>query len=202
MKLIETKFKIDDARYRMREFDEYIKNHDTEDPELLYEEQFGQDWNWIDTERETDLRSPILDFKIDKVEIDYSGFLIMQSRIKGCNNWGVKLKREIYITGRFHIQLFVKCFNKFRLEVTEKKKERDSWREKYDDLIKQCDFHEGLLKPDEAREIVKAAMQKLRDEQNHYLNIITRVERPTLHPNLFKALIDARIYEGEIQECV
>ncbi|KAF8957026.1 hypothetical protein BGZ46_002275 [Entomortierella lignicola] len=199
-RIFDLDLKITDARYRIREFDEYVSNHDTEDLELVYEERFEQNWELFGFRQETVLESPKLDYTIDEVRLDMSGIEVKQSQGgKGCNYWSMKLIRQFFHLGTFHVKLYVKRCNINRQEILRQTVQREACIGELRNLRTQ---RYRLDCSDTVENIAMVERQRLKNEQSECLNMITRAERKTLHLNLFKAITDAQVYEGRIQDCV
>ncbi|KAF9203992.1 hypothetical protein BGZ49_005791 [Haplosporangium sp. Z 27] len=199
-RMFDLNLKITDVRYRIREIDEYISNHDTEDLELVYEERFEQNWGLFGFRQETVLKSPKLDYDIDDVRLDMSGIEVKQSQGgKGCNYWSMKFIRQFFHLGTFHVKLYVKRCNINRQGILRQEIQRKACIGELKNLRTQ---RYGLDCDDTVENTAMVERQRLKDEQSECLNMITRAERKTLHLNLFKAITDAQVYEGRIQDCV
>ncbi|KAG0199130.1 hypothetical protein BGX28_007539 [Mortierella sp. GBA30] len=60
---------VSQARYEIRELEEYIKNHDTEDMELVYEEPYEQGWDLFSIREKKAMEFSDVHFIIDDIRV-------------------------------------------------------------------------------------------------------------------------------------
>ncbi|KAF9350379.1 hypothetical protein BGX26_011430 [Mortierella sp. AD094] len=172
--------KIKAVLIRFQDFDEYLKNNDTEELLLVREKKVSE---------------------IEKKSVEGG---------EGYNYWRVKLARKDYFkSGYYRVKLYVKRCNKLRLEIKEKRIERSGCRKELNNLNERRSFliaQLDSLPRDDAADAEKNAVleeaRKLNAESAECLNMFARANRPTLHLNLFKAIAEARVYEGETKDCI
>ncbi|KAG0361535.1 hypothetical protein BGZ54_009058 [Gamsiella multidivaricata] len=196
-------YRIDETRYDIRELEEFLRNNDTEDLELIHVASFTQHWEWFElfgSRQEADLRAPDFDYAIDEVRVEMSGIEIKETRGgKGCKSWSVRLLRHLYNHGTYHARLYAKR-SKARAEaIGDHKAKLTRTTKTLKDLIHERD---SLDKADSGEDGTPGMRQQLATEHNQCLDMTARASRTTLHLNLFKAIAEAGVYEGRPVDCV
>ncbi|KAI7831654.1 hypothetical protein BC939DRAFT_146007 [Gamsiella multidivaricata] len=193
-------FKANEIRYEIRELEEFIRNHDKEDVELIHEVHFEQNWVLFGSRHESELRSPDFEFSIDSISVYQFGIDVKEIRGgEGCKFWSVRLTRQSFHYGTYHAKLYTKRCNRHMQEIQERKGKLDSHRIDLERLLQDRNF---LDNEDAGQCDIQAQRQQLAAESSRCLDMIARASRPTLHLNLFKAIAEAGVYEGTPAECV
>ncbi|KAG0208163.1 hypothetical protein BGX28_000778 [Mortierella sp. GBA30] len=188
---------IQKARYEIRELEEYLKNHDTEDLELVYEARYGQDWEVFSIREDKFLQYSSQDFNIDKVDVHNSrGVKIETKGGQGYPYWKAVLSRKFCKEGEYHVKIYVKRNNRHKAEIHNRKEKLTSWKEKLE--ARQKDL-EGLRILDNGTLTGRGA---LKAEYSRCYDLLKRAARSTLHLRQFRAIADAGVYEGEHCDCI
>ncbi|KAF9198893.1 hypothetical protein BGZ49_000175, partial [Haplosporangium sp. Z 27] len=220
------KLKLDNLQIKLRECNEYISNHDTEVLKLVHENQFSQNWSFFDlfTGKNIEFKSPKLECTIDRVDLEKVRVDVKESQGGvGYNFWSATIHRNAYCLGTFHAKVYTKSSKVKHKEISSQKTQREVCKAEIRGLKTQLEYLERefavelqaekqrrLQKAEREREEkerqinleLEAGMQQLGNKQNECLNMIARAERKTLHLNLFKAITDARVYEGSTADCI
>ncbi|KAI7831664.1 hypothetical protein BC939DRAFT_146435 [Gamsiella multidivaricata] len=192
--------KIIKTRYDIREHEEYIRNHNTDDVELIHEAYFEQAWHLFSKRDEARLKAKHLDDTIDDIRVELSGVEIKkESGGKGFNYWSVRLIRKHYMNGTFHAKLYTTRHKKYRQELCEWDIKLDGAKTILEGLHRERKLLDSADIGDDATQVQR---QQLSADQSRYWNIITRASRLALHLNLFKAIVEAGVYEGRPVDCV
>ncbi|KAF8930076.1 hypothetical protein BGZ58_008474, partial [Dissophora ornata] len=166
-------FRVTATRYKIRELEEYIRNNDTDDFELIHEDHFHENWELFSFRPEMVLNTPPLTYIIDTTREDMTGIEIKEGQGgEGFNHWRVKMVLQFFQEGTYRAKLK-------ELEMLIFKRDADM--------------------TDEA---TKAEKQQLEVDQSRCLDMIARASRPTLHLNLFKAIAEVGVYEGTFADCL
>ncbi|KAF9437213.1 hypothetical protein BGZ76_001616 [Entomortierella beljakovae] len=189
-----------DANFKSRELKEYINNHDTDGLELLHEDRFSEDWAYFSFRKESELKSPTLKHNIDEVRDDHTNIEIKGTYGGvGSNVWGATIIRNFYAKGSFHVKLYVKKRNMYQDEIRLKSLLLEELER---DLKRFYSARRKLESDDTSNDgQFTTERKRIQDEQSKCLDMITRSERQTLSLNLFKAMANEGLYEGEVVDC-
>ncbi|KAF8927559.1 hypothetical protein BGZ58_010309, partial [Dissophora ornata] len=194
---------VNATRYKIRELEEYIRNNDTEDLELIHEDRFHENWELFSFRQEIVLESPPLICIIDTIREDMTG-IEMKERHGGesFSHWRVKMVRQFFQEGTYHAKLFTHRRRKHHEKIMEQRADLKVEMKELEVLIFKRDVAEKADEADMADEATKAERQQLEDDRSRCLDMIARASRPTLHLNLFKAIAEVGAYEGTFADCL
>ncbi|KAF9570477.1 hypothetical protein EC968_001751 [Mortierella alpina] len=190
------------VQYAIRELEESLSTINTDNLELVYEERFEESWDIMVRREEVEFESPTFDYAIDHAEVLMHAVDVKEvvGGIGSCS-WRVRIKRNFCRDGIYHVKLYVKRSNMKRSEIAHKQHEL---RRLQTDLAKLAEELQKLL--DGGYHLAEggtlASRKQLKAELNQCMDMISRASRQTLHLNLFKALAEAGVYEGDFSECV
>ncbi|KAG0203962.1 hypothetical protein BGX28_003930 [Mortierella sp. GBA30] len=184
-------FSIQQARYEIRELEEYLKNHDTEDLELVYEERYEQDWDLFSIREKKAMEFSNVHFTIDDIRVESQAVDVDIDGGRGCSYWSARITRRFCHEGLFHVKIYVKRRNKYRLEITKKETKLMTWKNTLEDRLNMRLTLDGPERPSLTENDALAIRQVLKREQNECLDMIKRATRLTMHLKLFTAIAEA-----------
>ncbi|KAF9961509.1 hypothetical protein BGZ72_003347 [Mortierella alpina] len=190
------------VQYAIRELEENLNTIDTDNLELVYEERFEESWDILAQREEMEFASPTLDYAIDHVEVlEHAIDVREQMGGVGCRSWRVRFIRNFCRDGLYHVKLYVTRRNLNAREITVKQCELRRYKS---DLAGLAEEQRKLLDGGDpnAGGGTLASRKQLNEELSQCMDMISRASRHTLHLNLFKALAEAGVYEGDFSECV
>ncbi|CAO3570343.1 unnamed protein product [Mortierella alpina] len=202
--IAEHNLKILEAQYKIRELEESLANQDTQDPELIQEFAYDRNWHIGDLvpwdpwglRRGVVLECAEIEHSIDVLQAEASKVDVED--VKGgvdYSHWSVKVTPRRLQTSYYRSKLFVKRCNKFRREIVTTKSQLADWKNRLQKLRLELEGLQGACASEDAVTI------KLIQEQGHYLDMMARATRKTLHLNLFKAMAMGGVFEGSSMDC-
>ncbi|KAF9961508.1 hypothetical protein BGZ72_003346 [Mortierella alpina] len=199
--IVELDTKITDAVFEIRELEEYLKNFDTDDLELIDEKKHDQEWSIFAWRPQGVLEVRDLDFSIDCIREDKDEHTTVTdiSGGEGQTFWRVCLMSDFFQQGRYHAKLYVKRRNRYRSKINECRTDLAMWKQTLQTRQARRAELDGPSLGDGAG---LAKRQELQRQRGAWLNMIKRASRPTLHFNLFKVIAEAGVYEGPSSQCM
>ncbi|KAF9961505.1 hypothetical protein BGZ72_003343 [Mortierella alpina] len=192
-----------EAQYKIRELNENLLNHDTQDLELI--EEFALDGSWDmadfvpwdpwDLRTETVFKCPKIDYQIGDLRKDGSGVDITEEEGGiGYSHWSVKVNRQRLRSCNYRAKLYAKRCNKYKHEIAKCKSELADWEA----ILKECRLKRGSLEEESASEDASSDAKM----QARCWDMMARARRKTLHLNLFRAMAMDGVFEGALLDCV
>ncbi|KAI7831667.1 hypothetical protein BC939DRAFT_435949 [Gamsiella multidivaricata] len=196
----EIDIRVNITRYNIREVEEIIRNYNTENLELIHEDRFDEDWRLFSFRQEAELTAANLEYTIDVVHVDEFGIETKGTEGGvGHRNWSVRLIRQSFKYGTYHVKLYIKRCNKYAQEIKNWKRTLESQRTVLESELQE---RNSLVSTDGGESGVRTQRQQLMEKHNQCLDMIARASRSTLHLDLFKALGEAGVYEGRLVDCM
>ncbi|KAF9586462.1 hypothetical protein BGW38_004539 [Lunasporangiospora selenospora] len=199
------KIKIDEARFEYREKQVELNGFDTDTLEFLFERSSQESRTILDFFPSRRPRVPLevarLEFQIDDIREERNGYDIVHSEGgEGSNFWKVVIERKVFRQGDYRAKFYAKRCNRQQAKVTELKAEVERRKETVQKLYKNVEVLENSVEVKDDDEIV-SEKKNLESQLRSCQEILTRAKRTSLHFNLFKAVAEAGVYEGEATKC-
>ncbi|KAG0013832.1 hypothetical protein BGZ80_010813 [Entomortierella chlamydospora] len=200
------KTRIDDALRSIEELKSFIRNHDTDRLVLIFQERFDENWRYFYR------REPIVyeykphSYPIDRVDVLMFSVAVMESAGgKGFDYWRVKFIRDQFKFGTYHVKLYTKQRNKFRREISVRRTQLMVLENELESLEEQQRVRLQQLR--EARNgaildpLSEAAIAEIMNRRERYARILGLISNPTLTWGMYRALDEAKAYEGKPAVC-
>ncbi|KAF9395215.1 hypothetical protein BGX21_010025 [Mortierella sp. AD011] len=200
------KTRIDDALRSIEELKSFIRNHDTDRLVLIFQERFDENWRYFYR------REPIVyeykphSYPIDRVDVLMFSVAVMESAGgKGFDYWKVKFIRDQFKFGTYHVKLYTKQRNKFRREISVRRTQLMVLENELESLEEQQRVRLQQLR--EARNgaildpLSEAAIAEIMNRRERYARILGLISNPTLTWGMYRALDEAKAYEGKPAVC-
>ncbi|KAF9586461.1 hypothetical protein BGW38_004538 [Lunasporangiospora selenospora] len=207
--------------YRTRQED--IKYYDSDDPEFIGEKFSLERWNVHDVPRNNRLPKTLLisglDCTIDDIKEKMTGYKVLhQGGGKGSKHWSIIIERRPFQQGSYEAKFYATRRNFFKAKVETLKGEepvhlskirkifidlkelKEKRQEFSNEIAKETLGHKlgEMIREPEAEERIL----RHQDEMKKCQEASARVNRESLHLNLFMAVAEARVYEGGAAGCI
>ncbi|KAG0060491.1 hypothetical protein BGZ92_006697, partial [Podila epicladia] len=140
------------------------------------------------------------EFPIKKVDIHCQGVDVILEvnevdREGSCCSWEAKVRRVSSDHSVLHVRIYSTKALVHRAKIQIKRHERAALERQLKDAIRHRKKH---VKNNESNE---QSINELVDHLNEAILVLRQVCRQSLEPETFKALLDARAYDGDISAC-
>ncbi|KAG0223135.1 hypothetical protein B0O80DRAFT_141169 [Mortierella sp. GBAus27b] len=172
---------IEETRAEIKYNEELLHQHDTDDPEEIYKNDFNEEWSLFRWPKEIVFQYPEQELTIDNIDLEeQSTYLLDQSGGKGHKKWEVRFKRRFFQDGYFHVVLSVARRKKYCKEI-------EGWAGKLETLKKLRETQTNVL---------DGKIKELRMMRVAYSRLVEQTSRETLPLQKFIELANAGIYQG------
>ncbi|KAF9319194.1 hypothetical protein BG003_009652 [Podila horticola] len=196
--------KVHKLEAQIRVLDEYLAHHDVELLELLHEDRREMEYAAGGEGVTGEIRYPEIgessvpivrgDFLCQRVNI-----LEQAQEMNGEGSW-TSWKAEVQRTSSdhsvFHFRIYSTKAYVHQAEIQKKRREHAALRRQLEDAIWHRNDHAEVNKSKEK------SIEVLVDTLNEGIQILRQVCHQSLTPETFKALLDNRAYDGDIDACV
>ncbi|KAF8959186.1 hypothetical protein BGZ46_001820, partial [Entomortierella lignicola] len=205
------KTRIDDAQRSIEELRSFIATHDTDRLVLIHQDRFDENWRYLH------LRDTIhFEYKSQPYKIIHKDVLMFSVKIEnevggeGHDSWKVDIKRNPFEFGMYHVKLYTREREKYRRQISIRKtqlivleNELQSLQEQQKLRMQQLrdsnrnsgsSFAVGAILDPMSEEAIAGIMSR----RARYARILDRISHTTLTWGMYRALDDAKAYEGDI----
>ncbi|KAI8349810.1 hypothetical protein B0O80DRAFT_141141 [Mortierella sp. GBAus27b] len=182
---------------QIRCMEKSIENYDTDDPVVLFEECFGEEWRFFGRVKTHILEFPSQEFTIiKKTMVQRSIKLLDETGGQGEKHWHLRFSRESFATGLFYVNLSTTSRIKHKKRIKEWNGILDSLKSILNDLRKRQSEQENIARGGGGETGSSELKQQLEFELALYSMIIGHAKADNLPAGLFLELANAGIYQN------
>lgn len=195
--------KIEATKREVEKRTQLLRQHDTDEPILLFEQRFGEEITFIGWFQDLFGRANEVhtmeyshpEFTIHSVNARQQSIdTLHESGGKGNKHWSVQFKRHPFRPGYYHAVLNMTSSTKYQKEIMRWKSELNAWNKTMDDQIKE---HIGLsVVAQQNAGDLSEDLEQLKSKTCKYEMILDLTGAKTLSVDMFLELANAGVYQG------
>ncbi|KAF9322444.1 hypothetical protein BG006_002391, partial [Podila minutissima] len=194
---------VHELKAKIKALDEYLSHHDVELLELLHEDrretEYAEGGERV-TESIRYSKSKESKCTIARASFHCQGVKVL-SEVKGTDekgswtSWKANVERTSSDHSVLHVRIYSIKAHLHQAEIQGKRQERTALLMQLQEAVRHREDHARNNKSNEQ------SIVELVDNLNEVIQVLRQVRRQSLSPDTFRALLDARAYDGDIDAC-
>ncbi|KAG0030391.1 hypothetical protein BGZ81_002729 [Podila clonocystis] len=189
---------------RIGELEEFVRRHDVNDPELLYEKRHDMDYEANSKGKNISLHYPetgeqhipIVYRDILSHRVDVMGEIGQKDIHEPWTSWQAEIQRTSPLPSIFHVKIYTTKAMKYHAQIQQAWADLGILQKNLEAAIQNRNNHA------QQNEVLRAEIQGIDAVHNEGILILGLVANKFLEPETFMALLDAHAYDGEYAACV
>ncbi|KAF9346962.1 hypothetical protein BGX26_001512 [Mortierella sp. AD094] len=197
---------IDNVQRSIEQMESFIRTHETDELVEIYFNHFNETWRFFYIRDTIVFECPPQPYPIDDRRVLPTAVNVLsEDGGIGHDNWMVRFKRKPFESGSYYVRLYTKKRHRFRREISICKTQLVVYESELARLREEREIRVQQLKAANNGTALEPSSQVVIDglinSRMVYARIIDRVNTTTLSWEMYKALDDAKAYEGRLPEC-
>ncbi|KAF9109935.1 hypothetical protein BGX27_006971 [Mortierella sp. AM989] len=211
------KAKIEDTQRSIEAVKSFIRTHDTDRLVIIYQNYYDDNWKLTTRREPVVFEFPARGYPIDRRDVLQFQVKILEESEEGCDTWRTKFKRNAFEFGAFHVKLYTKQCNKYRREISLHKTQLTILENELQSLEEQQTIRLEQLQEVHNRSgsgggieggryailkhLSESTIAEMMTRRSRYARILGQITKETLTWGMYKALDEAKVYEGDKANC-
>ncbi|KAG9062151.1 hypothetical protein KI688_006483 [Linnemannia hyalina] len=194
-KVYELKTNLNTLRAEKRDGEELLAAYDTQEPVMIHEGRFDEQWRMVHINRPHQMFFPNQEHTIHKVALlQEATEVLKQKGGEGYTAWEIEFQRKSFNDGVLHAKIYTTNADKYRLDISRRKTRA---------VCLQAEIPEAegrLSEYEKTHASQQREIDQLVEQNRRYTELLSLAKKNRLDPDVFERLVEQKAYVGESAE--